>query len=1058
MRFFLGKFYYACSLLILPHLLLAAGNADDQFSQPYLVHFWQTDDGLPQNWVSCITQTPDGYLWIGTRYGGLARFDGIRFVPFNPANTPELKDVQVEYADVDSKGALWVMMGNESVTGNADGRFKLFRQPRAEPRLRAQYVLALGSNSVLFVDEGDRLARLNLNSSNTWELFAPNPAASGLGQVFRIDQAGTVWFISQSGALGRFSNGKFDTRSGANLPKSHLTALTSDLQGRIWVTSSNQIFCQVANEFEEVTPTNGPPAANIQDIVSCPDGGFWVRDGNHLRKGLGQSWTGDASLSDSIRRDNTAHKSQLFCDSEGNAWLVDYGNGLWCVRSEGSAFVLTERNGLPNGFITSWFQDKENNIWVGTVGGVARINKRSVRLLGPAENLPGKIARSVCLDQKGTLWVGTMSGGLACWQSNRFVRLDLPILNAITPLESVTACPAFDGSLWIGTLRHGLMQLKAGKIERPLPANDLPSVRILFEDSQRRLWIGGLADLRCYEHGRFRLFGEAEGFQSRIAVGVMAEDVHGAIWIGTGPGDLWKFQAGKFTRFPPPREWPSFRFSALQADAGGSIWIGTLGGGLLRFKDGRYFRFTGAQDLPNGSISQLREDSQGNLWAGTYAGIVRISKSNLNDVADGKESHLVCRVFGRSSGLLALECTSGFQPSCWTSPEGQLWFSTAAGLACINPHDKVIMANQAPPPVAIEEILVDGVQRPMPSTRQSPKSPAGTPSELRIEPGQHFLQFRYAGLNLAAPDEVSFRVKLEGAETKWRNLGYQRTVGYGPLAPGHYCLRVLACSSGGLWNEKGAALAFSVLPFFWQTLWFKGGLLATFVLSTGLILTLALTRKHRVEMRKLRAQHELDRERSRIAQDLHDDLGTSLTQINLLSALADRETARHELASLNQQIRQSARAMVAALDEIVWAVNPRNDSASELVNYLANLAEDFFRASSISCRLEIPSRLPDRSLPSEVRHHAFLVFKETINNVARHSNAAHVWINVAASAEEVTISIKDDGRGFDASEPGFMAGNGLSNIQSRMKEIRGRAEVSSARGRGTNVTIYVPLK
>ncbi len=452
----------------------------------------------------------------------------------------------------------------------------------------------------------------------------------------------------------------------------------------------------------------------------------------------------------------------------------------------------------------------------------------------------------------------------------------------------------------------------------------------------------------------------------------------------------------------------------------------------------------------------MREDGQGNLWAGTYAGILRLSKTNLNAVADGRASQLICRVYGRSSGLLALECTSGFQPSCWTASDGSLWFSTAAGLAHIDPSDKVVTASQSAPPVVIEETLVDGVRREMPL--RGDVSPSKAVSELEIEPGQHFVQFRYTGLSLAAPDEVSFRIQLEGAESKPRDLGYQRTVGYGPLAPGHYRLRVQACNSGGLWNEQGASLAFSVLPFFWQTLWFKSGLLAVFVLLTGLIFTFALTRKHRLEMQKLRVQHELDRERARIAQDLHDDLGTTLTQINLLSSLADRETARDEIKSLNQQVRLRARDMVVALDEIVWAVNPRNDSVTELVNYLANFADEFFRASQISCRLEIPVELPTHPLSSETRHHLFLVFKESINNVARHSNASHVWVNVTSGPDNLSINIKDDGRGFDPLEGNFKPGNGLLNIRSRMEEIGGRAEVQSKPGQGTTVIIVMPFR
>jgi signal transduction histidine kinase len=270
-------------------------------------------------------------------------------------------------------------------------------------------------------------------------------------------------------------------------------------------------------------------------------------------------------------------------------------------------------------------------------------------------------------------------------------------------------------------------------------------------------------------------------------------------------------------------------------------------------------------------------------------------------------------------------------------------------------------------------------------------------------------------------------------------------------------LRVLASSGGGLWSPNGASLAFRVSPFFWQTVTFKVAVALGAFLLTAVAVALGITRRHRIEVQKLRALHQLDRERARIAQDLHDDLGTSLTQISLLSGLADRETARDELKLLNQQIRQSARAMVSALDEIVWAVNPRNDSVAELVNYLANFAEEFFRASSIGCRLDIPARLPAAAVPSEMRHHLYLVFKESANNVVRHSRATQAWVAVTLAPREVVISIKDNGQGFDASAAGFKPGDGLLNMRSRMEQVGGRADIQSSPGQGTVVIIRMPL-
>ena len=1045
-------------LFFLPGRLLAGDLPGSQSSEEYLVRTWQTDDGLPQNWVSSICQTADGYLWIGTRYGGLARFDGVRFASFNPENTRELKDVQVEHIQLDKTGTLWIIMGNESVTVLKDGQFRLIRLPRVEPRTRVEFFLNDNSNQVQFADEGGRLASIKLDGgTNSWELYAPTPAASDQGRSFWCDQAGVIWYLAHDGSLARFAGQKFGIYAAdSKLPRTQFKALTADATGHLWAATGDRIFSWDGFAFKDETPTNQPSASNISQITPSPDGGLWVFGGNRLCKSWHGSWVADVPIPITVQRDNNSHSPQLYVDSEGNAWFIDYGHGLWHVKSDGSCHELTEKDGLPSAFISSWFQDRENNVWVGTAGGgLACIRKRVVHILSQEVNLPGKIARSVCEDKNGTLWVGTMSGGLARWKANQFEPLILPSYNPATPLESVTVCPANDGSLWIGSLRHGLMQLRNGKITRPISANDINSVRILFEDSKNCLWIGGLADLSCYSDGELRRFGPAEGFQSGVAIGNITEDALGAVWIGTGPGDLWKYEKNRFTRFSPPREWPSFRFAALRPDSDGAVWIGTLGGGLLRFKNGAFFRYTSELGLPNAYVAQLLDENQGYLWAGTYGGIVRFTKTNLNAVADGRVNRINCRMYGHSSGLQTLECSSGFEPSCWESSEGRLWWATANGLAYIDP--KATITHHISPSVIIEEMQVDGQQRSLLPVVQDSPNALGGQNELQIEPGRHFVQFRFTGLSFEAPDEVQFRVRLDGAEKQWKDLYHQRTVGYGPLPPGHYRLQVQACNNEGLWSEQGASLFFAVLPFFWQTWWFKAGLIAFSFVGTWLLIIFILKRRHRMELQQLKYQHDLDRVRAQIAQDLHDDLGTSLTQISLLSALADRKAADDESKSFNLQIRERSREMVVALDEIVWAINPRNDSLSESINYLVHFAEEFFRPAAIRCRVDIPDDLPACQLSSETRHHLFLAFKESINNAARYSHASQVWLKVEIQSHSFIISIKDDGCGFSASEGAFQPGDGLLNIRSRMAQMGGRADIQSAPGLGTTVTLQLPF-
>jgi signal transduction histidine kinase len=412
-------------------------------------------------------------------------------------------------------------------------------------------------------------------------------------------------------------------------------------------------------------------------------------------------------------------------------------------------------------------------------------------------------------------------------------------------------------------------------------------------------------------------------------------------------------------------------------------------------------------------------------------------------------------VYGEFDGLPALECSSGFQPSCFRSSDGRLWFSTANGVTSVDPSKTV--PNRIAPTVIIEEMLVDGQPVNFPAHIGVPFQTTHSLPPVRISPGRHYVQFRFTGLSFVAPDGVRFRVRLGGGNDQWQSTDTERHIDYGPLAPGDYHFRVTACNSDGVWNEDGDTLAFTVLPYFWETWWFKAGLglatLAVFAIAAALI----QRQRYRRRLELAERQHAMEHERTRIARDLHDDLGTSLTQISMLSALANREETRtDEAKELVQQVRTRAREMVVALDEIVWAVNPKNDSLTGLIGYLGYFAEEFFRASNIRFRQDIPPQIPLAAVSAESRHHLFLAFKEALNNTVRHSGATQVQLRVEISPNEVVVQVEDNGCGFETASASPQ-GNGLTNIKRRLEQIGGRAEIRSAPGRGTTVALHAPV-
>lgn len=1027
---------------------IAADIPETETAREYLIQVWQTENGLPQNWVSSIVQTPDGYLWVGTRYGGLARFDGVRFIPFNQQNVPELKDVQVEHLDVDQTGRLWIIMGNESITSFRGGRFKLQREPREAPHARLDHVLDVRSNTVLFAGEFPYLAAVDLSPGGKWNLFDPRSFMNPDPDTFLEDGDGVVWFITMAKRLARFANDRFEFVTGV-LPEENAVALALDSARQLWIATPHHIVSWDGKAYRDHTPASGATPDGILQICSSGDGGLWVLERNRLRKLLNGKWT--TEISSEVLSELTSGAFSLYGDTQGNAWLVANGRGLLHCKSDGTAHFLNERNGLPNRFITCWFQDAEGDIWIGMHGGgIARIRERLFHVFAQADGLPDKVVSSVCTDSEGDLWAGTMSGELARWQDGKFVNVPLEAPKN-QPNESITVFPKSTGGLWVGSLNNGLWEYHAGKFSRLAPWD----IRVLYGDNKNRLWVGRLVNLLCVTNDGNKTFGPSDGFADSHAIGALAEDADGALWIGTGPGELWKYSAGTFSRFTPPTNWPSVRFSAVLPDTNGTVWVGTLGGGLLRFQDGKFTRCLKEHGLPDNNVAQLLDSHDGFLWGGTYAGIFRANKKDLEAVSNGEEKRLPCRVYGAFDGLISLECSSGFQPSCWQSKDGILWFSTANGIASVDPSKTVL--NPIPPTVIIEDMLVDGRPIEVPPRIGVPLEMARS-KPIKVPPGRHYLQFGFTGLSFAAPDGVRFRVKLQGGDNEWQDVGGRREFGYGPLQPGNYCFRVIACNNDGVWNEDGDSLTFVVLPYFTETKSFKVGLaivtLAVFAAAAAMI----QRQRYRRRLELAERQREMEQERSRIARDLHDDLGTSLTQINYLSALADRaSTPAKETKELIYEIRGRARDMVVALDEIVWAVNPTNDSLAGLVNYLGHFAEEFFRPSEIRLRLNLPSQVPEVLLTAEMRHHLFLAFKEALNNAARHSGANQVSLQVKISENEITIHIEDNGRGFDIQSTSS-TGNGLNNMRRRLEQIGGFAEVRSAPGKGTSVIFHLPVK
>jgi signal transduction histidine kinase len=521
-------------------------------------------------------------------------------------------------------------------------------------------------------------------------------------------------------------------------------------------------------------------------------------------------------------------------------------------------------------------------------------------------------------------------------------------------------------------------------------------------------------------------------------------------------GGLGRLRDGALKQFRKHDGLSSDFLQSLKLDADGTLWIGTSGGGLNRMRHDKFAAITHTNGLADNVICHIEEDNGGYFWMSSHNGIMRVAKTELKACADGQTNWVDCLNYGKGEGLPTLECSGGMQPAGCKTSDGRLWFPTSKGLVAIDPSD--VKKNQLPPPVVIEELLVDG--HPLPDLQRAN-------SPLQIPPGRHRFEFRFTGLSFTVPEKVRFKHRLEDLESDWSEPDSKRSADYSYIAPGDYTFRVMACNNDGVWSEKQAALRFTVLPLFWQTWWFRMLYLISGGAAVAATVVFAMRRRLERKLERLEQQRALERERARIAKDIHDDLGASLTRISMLSQSARSELDQSDAASDLDRIYDTARELTRAMDEIVWAVNPQHDTLDSLATYLGKFAQDFLAAAHIKCRLDVPMQLPTWPLTAEIRHNLFLAFKEALNNAVKHARTSEVWISLAINGMGFTLQLEDKGCGFASNAAGngspgdparLSSGYGLVNMRRRLAEIGGHCEIQSTRGTGTRVALVVPVK
>ncbi len=958
---------------------------------PYRVINWQVEDGLPQNTIHRITQTADGYLWLATPQR-VIRFDGR------------------EFRSLTSEGADRFGLGNIScLTGDRSGR------------------LWIGADQELLQYTPGTLAKIPI----------PSPDRSGTVKSVSEAPDGQIYVATQYDLFRLESDQLVSMKAGHPEAPEAGYFTTVDTMNRLWVAWGNTLYRYENNQWS--TEVRFPHIIN--SLSEDAEGMLWC--------GL------NAGYIASLKPGNT-HELKFF---EGGSVfeIARNHNGETLFRisdrlhrfPDGEYVPLHLPNREPIERIQSIYQDRENNIWLGTKGkGLVLLQPQPLTSYSTPEGLPYPEVRTIEQVPGDGIWVGTTGGGMAKLEEQSFQAIDFAHSTSIGSILH-----GKNGKTWIGTYGNHLWTLDDGNNHIETRSRALAG-RCLFEDSEGALWVGGdgMGAERFLRDQELRL-DTGRGLASDN-VRCFAEGASGAIWIGTDRG-LYRYSEGTVETFQAQPSLRDAHILTLFVDSQETLWVGTEYRGLTRYRRGEFQTVRSEKGPFSESIAQLVEDDFGHLWMGTNRRLYRSSIEALNDLFDGTEKRLQGTSFGKEEGMRSQECTSGFQPNSLKTKDGTLWFSTADGIVRADPL--AIRSSGAKPQVHIDLFLADSkpvFRELVPMTRQTDTASnlgyydPPRDSEIQAPPfvvpaGTGRLEIHFTGISFTSPKNVQYRYRLKGYDSAWIPSGAQRIAAYTQVTPGRYEFEVQANTSDQNWNPGTATLAFVVEPTISQTWWFQ---VSAVIVVVSVLLALTYGPIHR--------RRQMERLRLQIARDLHDEVGSNLGSISLYSQLAEEKTGQRSAAADEfKEINRTVQQTVQSLRDVIWFTNPKFDTLRGMLQQMEDTANRMLAGKSLSFDTDCSS--PDRILSLNFRRQVFLIFREILHNILKHSQADQVEITISLQRNNLILRVADSGVGFESGKE--TKGYGLNNIQTRAEELGGRIEVHPQPGQGTVIKLEVPV-
>jgi signal transduction histidine kinase/ligand-binding sensor domain-containing protein len=966
---------------------------------------WKVREGFAKGQIGWITQTPDGYLWLGTEFG-LLRFDGVRVVQWQPPSGERLPSNWIGPLLVAHDGTLWI--GTlKGLASWKEGKLTQYRE------VAGAYILSI-------VEARDR----------------------------------TIWLAVSEASKGRLCairDGKVECY-GEGMFGNAVVAIYQDHNGILWATSQAGLWRWAPGPQKQYAFPHGVIEANslIED-----DAGALLLATNG---GLKQFAAGKIENYPLPGISGQFRPSRFFRCSDGSLW-IGTGQGLLHLH-QGRVDRFSAVDGLSGDSAGGIFEDREGNVWVGTTDGLDRFREYAIPTTSRNQGLPNSYVGSVQATPDGGIWIDTPDG-LNRWANARMtVYRGRPALGqnrhtdetkvggvgthiANSGLAGTTLSLGLDdaGRLWVST-GDGVFYFERNRFVR---VQGIPGYALsITGDGHGKVWtLHNKEGVFCWSPNAPTRHISWSQFAQKIPRTMLPDREPGSLWLGFFNGGLVYLKDGKIVRSYGAADGLGGRVNHLRFGPNGGLWVSTEGG-LSRIKDGHIATMTPKNGLPCDEVHWSMEDEDHAAWLYMPCGLVRIARSELDTWINDPTHVLKTTVFDNSDGVRSVGIYGNYGPRVTKSPDGRIWFVPGDGVSVIDPRHMPF--NKLPPPVHIEQIVAD-------HTVSSEERKLPLPARI------HDLQIDYTALSFVAPEKVLFRYKLEGWDHDWQDVGTRRQAFYSNLAPRDYTFRVMACNNSGVWNEAGTSLNFFVAPAFYQTWWFRSVCVVAFL---GLLIALYQLRVSQLSrLFNMRLEGRVA-ERTRIARELHDTLLQSfqgaLLKFNAVTyMLVDRPEVQKTLESAIDQARQS----ITEGRDTVQGMRSSTLVGNDLARALGMLGEDLAGENSNGKAPEFCVQVngTTRDLAPIVRDEVCRIASEALRNAFQHAHARRIEVEIHYDRRRFRLRVRDDGKGIDPKvlDAGARAGHyGLPGMHERAKLVGGKLAVWSELDSGTETELTIP--